>query len=54
MRYHLTTPDLSRPYRQRQQAERVARETLDRQAIARGRRRRRKPDPLPKGWVPPF
>lgn len=49
MHYHLTTPDLSRPYRQRQQAERVARE-----ALTKRRRRKRKTDPLPKGWEPPF
>ena len=48
MRYLATTPDLSRPYRQRQQAEKVAREKLA------SRRRKRKPEPLPKGWEPPF
>jgi hypothetical protein len=53
MRYHLTTPDLSLPYRQRQRAERVARERLMQQARRR-QRLTRKTDPLPKGWEPPF
>jgi hypothetical protein len=48
MRYYLTDYDPTATKRQRARAERLAREALTR------RKRRKRPDPLPKGWEPPF